>query len=367
MYQAQAQTQAANTFRNPYIAQQAAQNAHASPTQAPQPPPQQSPSYGPPQIAEPPSAGFSQPLYNASSSGTQQRLRHQNSKGQLTSGIPPVAASGGYSSLPHLAPNAPNNSYYPNARGRANTINQMDTVPPALARLQHMNQDVIAGRNALTPVLNRDDAMKEWERRQTGKPPAAQPYPQLEYLTQQAELAASGMGNWGTGPANHRYQQQPTSKLAHSYQPMDEDAASRRDAVMSNVRSAARGVMPGEVYNNGAGALATPPQVYTGSSGSGAPARYQQQYSAAPPPPGSADPMGGMFAPMQPDHYSPMTTSRSQPSSGALPPNASFYSPAIGGSQAAGRNPFGPNGEQGSPVASTKDQRRGSGMDVWPR
>ena len=32
-----------------------------------------------------------------------------------------------------------------------------------------MNQGVIAGRNALTPVMNRDDAIGEWERRQAGK------------------------------------------------------------------------------------------------------------------------------------------------------------------------------------------------------
>jgi dual specificity protein kinase YAK1 len=77
----------------------------------------------------------------------------------------------------------------------------MDNIPPALARLQHMNQDVIGGRNALTPVLKRDDAIREWERRQTGKVVAAQPYPQLEYLHQQAELVASqGLANWNPGP-----------------------------------------------------------------------------------------------------------------------------------------------------------------------
>ncbi|KAJ7467202.1 hypothetical protein FB451DRAFT_1561079 [Mycena latifolia] len=74
---------------------------------------------------------------------------------------------------------------------------QRASTPPALARLLRMNQDVIAGRNALTPVLNRDDAMREWERRQAGKPSAAQWYPQLEYLQQQAEMAAvAGTTNW---------------------------------------------------------------------------------------------------------------------------------------------------------------------------
>ncbi|KAF7984222.1 hypothetical protein HWV62_16024 [Athelia sp. TMB] len=133
-------------------------------------------------------------------------------------------SGGGSNSLtiaPNMVPAPPSNTYYNNSRHRANTINQMDTVPPALARLQHMNQDVIAGRNALTPVLNRDDAMREWERRQTGKPPAAQPYPQLEYLQQQAELAGSGLTNWA------QQLSATTSQRLHPPPPLDPSISTR--------------------------------------------------------------------------------------------------------------------------------------------
>lgn len=52
--------------------------------------------------------------------------------------------------------------------------NQMDIIPPAL---QRVDQDMpYGGKNALTPVLNRDDAIREWERRQTGNVAVAQPY-----------------------------------------------------------------------------------------------------------------------------------------------------------------------------------------------
>ncbi|KAH0827367.1 hypothetical protein J3R83DRAFT_4016 [Lanmaoa asiatica] len=125
--------------------------------------------------------------------------------------------------------------------------------------------------------------MREWERRQAGKPPAAQPYPQLEYLQQQAELAAAGgLGAWSAGSGGGagaggsggdrtgRYQA-PPSKLSHSYQPtiiVDDD--SRREAVMSNVRSAARGdAGPSAGYNPSA-MVTSPAQTYaTGLGGSG--------------------------------------------------------------------------------------------------
>ncbi|KAJ7301382.1 hypothetical protein DFH08DRAFT_1090221 [Mycena albidolilacea] len=60
-----------------------------------------------------------------------------------------------------------------------------------LARLQHVDLDVIARPGA--PPLIRDDPMREWERRQAGRKNAVNPYPQLEYLQQQAEMAATGL------------------------------------------------------------------------------------------------------------------------------------------------------------------------------
>jgi dual specificity protein kinase YAK1 len=279
-----------------------------------------------------------------------------------------------------LNPNPPASSHYapPHARARANTINHNDMIPPALARLQHMNQDAIAGRNALTPVLNRDDAMREWERRQAGKPSAAQPYPQLEYLQQQAEMAAAnGMSGWG--PSN-RYPP-PTSKLAHSYQPtivVDDD---RREAVMSNVRSAARGDAGASGYN-AAAMVTSPTQSYAGNStGTGAryPATFPAQQQGSNPP---FDPLsqrtdiGALYVPMQPEQYqsyagagapqgASMSSARVPQSS---QPPQSFYGAGVASAvqappQAAQRNPF--NASEAS--QQTKEARRMSGMDIWSR
>jgi dual specificity protein kinase YAK1 len=200
-----------------------------------------------------------------------------------------------------------------------------------------MSQDVIGGRNALTPVLNRDDAIKEWERRQSGKATAAQPYPQLEYLQQQAELAAaSGITSWPQPPT--RYQPAQGSGLAHQYHPptaivVDDD---RRDAIMSNVRATAQG--QGYISNP----ISNPPAAYTGAAGSRYTVTYpqqpaggsqpqpqpqpqlpaaqqpqpqQQQQQQQQPPASPFDSldrrpdMGGLFVPLQPDQYSTYTGS----------------------------------------------------------
>ena len=371
--QAQAASQANNVFRNPYITQQ---------------PTSQHPPF--PVAQDNSSAAYTS--QHAQFTGSQapaghRGLAHQNSAGQLG-----VNSSVQYSNLPsgagipvgtHLNPNPPSSSYYPNSRGRANTINQMDTVPPALARLQRMNQDVIAGRNALTPVLNRDDAMREWERRQAGKPSAAQPYPQLEYLQQQAELAASGgLTNWAQPSNPGRYP--PPSKLSHSYHPqnivIDED--SRRDAVLSNVRSAARGDPPSSMYNSAV--ISSPPQAYNSNatvSGNRYATTYTQQ-QAATSPLDSLDrrtDIGTIFVPMQPDPYqgfsapanaAPHVLSSRQvaPPTQAVAP--SFYGASVvstGQSGSNQRNPFSvPDASQQMPM-NAKESRRGSGMDLWPQ
>lgn len=269
-YTAQVASQAANVTRNPYIV--------AHPPQQPSGQAASSSYQNSPDVNVVPY----QPQQHHTHSHTQyagqntnRGLSHQNSAGQLASNAgptpgsatgpyaPPTHSGGGGVNQPHLNPPSGSGggpgsaTYYPNSRARANTINQMDAVPPALARLQHMNQDLIGGRNALTPVLNRDDAMKEWERRQQGgKPAQVQPYPQLEYLQQQAEMAAAGgLSGWGANVAaaaalgmhphahNHRYPP-PPSKLSQSYHPQNllvDDESSRRDAIISNVRTVARG------------------------------------------------------------------------------------------------------------------------------
>ncbi|KAJ6587108.1 kinase-like domain-containing protein [Mycena vulgaris] len=383
-YTAQAQTQAANTFRNPYITPQSAQQQ-----QAPPPPPQPPAVYPPP----PDNAYSQQQQYTSAGHRT---LSHQSSAGQLGGSSSAYASPSQSQSSAALSPPGsaasahlvPTNSYYPNARARANTINQ-DPVPPALARLQHMNQDVIAGRNALTPVLNRDDAMREWERRQSGKPSAAQPYPQLEYLQQQAELAAA------TGTTNWARYQPPPSKLAHTYHPPTimggeerDEANARRDAVMSNVRSAAAGGRGDAGYGGTSAAssvIASPAQAYA-SSATTSGNRYAATYAQAPPPQqqqqqqqfdGRAPEIGGLFVPMQPDQY--QTYANPPPAGGVgarhvaapaqtVPP--SFYGPGVVASNPPpGRNPFSvPDPASQQMSTGPKDTRRGSnGMDAWPR
>ncbi|KAK7472731.1 dual specificity protein kinase yak1 [Stygiomarasmius scandens] len=374
VYTAQAQSQAANTFRNPYIAQQQQQQQSSQQQQS-------MPSYSSQQDSTPPQ-GFPQPQTYApqqpSSSG--HRLVHQSSTGHLSSSssVPQFSNPTVPSSL---NPNVPVNSYYPNSRARANTINQMDAVPPALARLQHMNQDVIAGRNALTPVLNRDDAMKEWERRQSGKPAVSQPYPQLEFLQQQAELAAtSGLTNWSHSA---RYAA-PPSKLSHSYNAppivVEDDGGnngSRRDAVMSNVRSAARGDGGAALYGS-AGVISSPPQTYTSNTTTTG-NRYMTYSQSQQSPPSAFDSVdrrtdiGNIFVPMQPDNYSTYSGQPAQASGRHVAPPAQSAAPSFYGagvvppSQPASnqhRNPFSMNDPS---QQIPKDTRRQSGIDAWPR
>ena len=71
----------------------------------------------------------------------------------------PSHMTGGSLGTAHLTTNIAANQYISNSRTRANALNQMDPVLPALARLQHMNQDVIAGRSALTPALDPSNPM----------------------------------------------------------------------------------------------------------------------------------------------------------------------------------------------------------------
>lgn len=138
--------------------------------------------------------------------GSHQRLASQSSSAYTGIGIGAATT------------NPPPNSYYPASRNRANTINQMDSIPPALARLTNLGAPDPAGlRSSLTPILNRDEAIREWERRYAG-PPNHQKrtsmqqtsYPQLEFLQEQAELAAQGWMHQQSGlhsqyAAQHSY------------------------------------------------------------------------------------------------------------------------------------------------------------------
>ncbi|WVR07762.1 hypothetical protein IAU60_004805 [Kwoniella sp. DSM 27419] len=142
-------------------------------------------------------------------SGQWQSLPLQAPYQQQQQRAPSLSSSASHAGLrqPPTAPmmnaatNPPPNSYYPASRNRANTINQMDAIPPALARLvQFGAADPSGTRNSLTPVMNRDDHIREWEKRQSGHSKQSSlhnaSYPQLEYLQEQAELAAMGGQNW---------------------------------------------------------------------------------------------------------------------------------------------------------------------------
>ena len=250
----------------------------------------------------------------------------------------------------------------------------MDNVPPALARLQHMSQDVIGGRNALTPVLKRDDAIREWERRQTGKVAAAQPYPQLEYLHQQAELVTSqGLSNWHPGPGGgNRYtgvggagQPPPTSGLAHAYHipptnpplVVEED---RRDVVMSSVRNAARSDGPNTTFGASSDAVTSPSQAYTSTTSTGN--RYPTYPQSSQQPQTSSD-ISNLYVPMQPDQfvggYQGSSTQNQGPNRigggglGGAPLPASFY-------------PGGVN-TSGQVQGGVKEARKQSNPEVWPR
>jgi dual specificity protein kinase YAK1 len=238
----------------------------------------------------------------------------------------------------------------------------------------------------LTPVLNRDDAMREWERRQAGKPPAAQPYPQLEFLQQQAELAAaSGLTNWSQQPAASGRYQPPTSKLSHAYAPTIVIEDDRQNAVMSSVRTAAHADGPSAAYSSSA-AITSPPQAYAANSTSN---RYVPNYSQQQAPTSPFDSLdrrtdiGSMFVPMQPDHYpsynnappSSATHPQGQPRNIVPPQQAaapSFYGPGVANAVSQGqsnngqqRNLF--SGNSNSQQGQMGEGSRSGGMDVWPR
>jgi dual specificity protein kinase YAK1 len=258
---------------------------------------------------------------------------------------------------PMLQPtNPPPNSYYPSSRNRANTINQMDAIPPALARLTHFGAPDPSGQRNLTPVLNRDDAIREWERRhasghtkQSSMHNAS--YPQLEYLQEQAELAAMS-GGWVMpgqyGPSHvqpspgrgHRsqgsvsYQMQPHISMT----PHSPATASYRFDVPHTSSHSSPGYLP-----------AFPPPAATGGN------------------PGfdgfdGRDPSMGMM-------YTPLQPSQAYHSPGGHQARASFSGPYHNGSAGApgSNNPFGgPPGQiqgqgQGQGQGSPRYQRRSQG------
>lgn len=370
--QAQAASQAQAALRNPYVAQQVQQayneNANSANTNS-------GPDYNNPGTNH---QSHGPGTTQISPTAARQVSHSQTSTGMQFGGMP--GAVGASNPMSTTNPNPPPSSYFPSSRTRANTVNQMDIVPPAIARLQHMsNPDVTGiGRNALTPVMQRDDAIREWERRQSGKAHLpAQPYPQLEFLQQQAELAAAGNMNWSNPSTSTRY---VPSNLSYQAQPgtiidAERGNPSVRDAIMSSVRSAARP----EASNNlsQAGIISAPPQVYATATTAttGTAARYGNAYPQAPNAyetpsfENNRNDGNALYMHQQYQTYNNNNTaSTQQPTSVRLQPssnvNQAFYNSGITPSGQPFTSQTSPSLP---PQGITKDTRRMSGMDIWQR
>lgn len=380
--QAQAASQAQAALRNPYVAQQVQQSYNESSNNSNS---NSGSDYN--------NSGSSQQQQHGLGAGhisqtaTRQVSHQQPSTGNMGMQFSNVQGTAGVSvPMSVTNTNPPPSSYFPSSRTRANTINQMDIVPPAIARLQQMsNPDVTGiGRNALTPVMQRDDAIREWERRQSGKAHIpSQPYPQLEFLQQQAELAASGNLSWSNTSAPSRY---VPSNLSYQSQPgtlLDTERAnpSVRDAIMSSVRTAARPETNNSLSQ--AGIISAPPQAYTTgnpptAAAAAASARFGSTYSQAQPAYDASsyenrNDGNAMFMHMPSQQYQSYnnnshTASTQQASSTRLQPssnvNQSFYNSGI----VPSGQPFASQTSPSLPAQGlTKDARRISGMDVWQR
>lgn len=251
----------------------------------------------------PPTQGSYAPTAPPPVSHNATRLQHHHSQ------TGPHGHNTHYSSQSAAAPQSASYSYQQQQtvsqaqgqqhRGRAGTTNQMDIIPPAIARIANMGIDHSGiGRNALTPVLNRDDAIREWERRQTQpKGAAPNPYPQLEYLQQQAERMPNtwssrtyhgGSNATGGKLSLNTSNQQSTHQLPSSqFQPpptaivvdSQERPVGLRD-VMSSVRSAAAAGTGNQSLDTSSlgsqvpSSISTPPLAYSSSTNSASGHRY---------------------------------------------------------------------------------------------
>ncbi|EJD42681.1 kinase-like protein [Auricularia subglabra TFB-10046 SS5] len=360
--QAQA-AQASSAYRNPYMTPQDYQQQQQQQQQPPQPSQQQSQQSAQQQLSTPGSqySASMQPPPNTAARALAQQSSNGNLRGAYSQQSPVVANN----------PAPPPNTYYPPMRNRANTTgaatsttmtvaqqqqlgpapmgatNQMDVVPPALARLSQMGALEIpggGGRNALTPVMNRDDAIREWERRggtaakQTAYPPT------LEFLSQQAEMQPA---SWAVHHAGGSHAQQrsyaPSQPSGLHYQSQSGQATQAdRDAVMGSVRAAAG-------LGVGVPGVAPPAAAYGSAS------RYD---------PGPQT----LYVPNQGQYATgvPASPARAAQAQAQQQQQQMYYSPPTN-TQAQQRNPFQPQqpGGQMSPPMSGTGSKRSSQMD-WP-
>lgn len=374
-----AQVQNANQYRHPF-----APGAYDDP---------QSSSYASQSHSQPPpqthlAAAKAQAQAHAAAQAQAQAQAHAQASARSQRGPPPAThqrlpsqSSSAYSGMGigGVTTNPPPNSYYPASRNRANTINQMDSIPPALARLTNLGAPDPAGiRSSLTPILNRDEAIREWERRYAG-PPNHQKrtsmqqtsYPQLEFLQEQAELAAQGWMHQQpslhqyapphgyAGPSGHRHSHSG-SMPAHQYhmQPELQSGGSRSrggpdyDSAPPSANASQQRFMP-----------AFPPPAATTSAG---PAPAFDSFD----PRGDSN-MALLYTPLQPQsaYQPPMAASSSYGGGGghgasggrhSMSGNFFYPQPPSAGRQGV-NNPFaGQQQQQHSPTNPGSGQKRSS-------
>jgi dual specificity protein kinase YAK1 len=224
-------------------------------------------------------------------------------------------------------------------RPRAGT----DIVPPAIARIANMGTDSSGIGRHLTPVINRDDAMKEWERRQSGKH-SHNTYQPLEYLQQQAEL----LPTWNTAsrgyipPSSGPYHTQPGQSGAS----LESGTRLGLRDVMSSVRSAANA--GADAYNTTPTTRYPPPSTYQQQPQQPTATGYDSFEQRAP----SAD-MASMYVPLQPSQAPiPQSQNRQPP----RPPIGVPPAPSPSANQFYGANAV-PAGLATGPVPQQQQQR----------
>lgn len=295
--------------------------------------------------------------------------------------VPSMSTSSSHASMRNNAPmvtaqtNPPPNSYYPQSRNRANTINQMDAIPPALARLTHFGAPDPSGTRNLTPVMNRDDAIREWERRQAGHSKTSSmantSYPQLEYLQEQAELAAMSGQSWmfptpygHVMPSAGGHSRRPSGH-AHSQSMSAHPAYSMQPPIGASPHHASSSAAPD--YRRGQVSEYDPPLSAQPAQSSSSRAAYLPTY---PPPAATSAPnsafdafdtrdqnLGMMYTPLQPNQASYNYAPPPHPGHHGHGQRASYSGPYHNGQGAAlpgGNNPF----AQNQPSSSQRYQRR---------
>jgi dual specificity protein kinase YAK1 len=129
---------------------------------------------------------------------------------------------------------------YAQGRSRSNTMTRMDLVPSQMAKMG------IEAGHSMTPIMNREESMREWERRQQLQANGAaggqssrqtkqqrSDYQQLDHLQQQADASHQSMY---TSPPAQSWSQSPAN-TAHGYNSMNRMATSTTSPSGNHIQS----------------------------------------------------------------------------------------------------------------------------------